>query len=314
MEVGVDNSPENVGVAMEFPAVDGDGLSSPRTVPPRLRRRLTETKASPSSVEKIEAKLRDADLRRQKFYEHLSSKARPKPRSPPQSGDLEILGQRLQAKLLAAEQKRSSVLAKEQLRLAKLDQLRQAARTGVELRVKKECAELGTKVELRVRQAETNRMRILKAYRQRRAISRERTSQYLIRRITREHKYKECVGTAISQKWAAAKKKRLGLLEADMERAHARLLQVRKVAKFVSQKREIERRRLRESLEDKLQRAKRQRAEYLMRRAKVHNSIGANWTKKMQKQADYLSRKLARCWRNFSSGKPPFNWPRITLF
>lgn len=65
MEVGVDNSPEIVGVAMEFPVVDGAGLSSPPTLPPRLRRRLTETKASPSSVEEIEAKLRDADLRRQ---------------------------------------------------------------------------------------------------------------------------------------------------------------------------------------------------------------------------------------------------------
>ncbi|KAI3498351.1 hypothetical protein L1887_34124 [Cichorium endivia] len=47
MEVGVDNSPEIVGVAMEFPVVDGAGLSSPPTLPPRLRRRLSETKASP---------------------------------------------------------------------------------------------------------------------------------------------------------------------------------------------------------------------------------------------------------------------------
>ncbi|KAJ0644932.1 putative T-complex 11 protein [Helianthus annuus] len=306
MEVGVDNSPENVGVAMEFPAVDGEGLSSPPVMPPRLRRRLTETKASPSSVEEIESKLRDADLRRQKFYEHLSSKARIRPRSPLQSAYNEDLGQRLHAKLLAAEQKRSSILAKAQLRLAKLDQLRQAARTGVEVRVKKECAELGTKVELRARQAETNRMRILRAYRQRRATLRERTSQSLTRRIARESKYKECVGAAISQKRAAAEKKRLELLEADMERAHARLLQVRKVAKFVSQKREIERRRLRESLEDKLQRAKRQRAEYLMHRAKLLNSVGANWTKKTQKQADYLSRKLARCWRKFLKRKTTF--------
>ncbi|XP_023730256.1 uncharacterized protein LOC111877988 [Lactuca sativa] len=299
MEVGVDNSPEIVGVAMEFPVVDGAGLSSPPTLPPRLRRRLTETKASPSSVEEIEAKLRDADLRRQKFYEHLSSKARPKPRSPPQSAYEENLGQRLQAKLLAAEQKRSSILAKAQLRLAKLDQLRQAARTGVKVRVKKECQELGTKVELRVRQAETNRMRILKAYRQRRATLRERTSESLIRRIARESKYKERVCAAICQKRAAAEQKRLGLLEADMEKAHARLLQVRKVAKLVSQQREIERRRLRETLEDKLQRAKRQRAEYLMQRARLHNTIGANWSKKMQNQADNLSRKLARCWRKF---------------
>ncbi|KVH88592.1 T-complex 11 [Cynara cardunculus var. scolymus] len=107
MEVGVGNSPETGGVAMEFPVFDGAELSSPPTVPPRLRRRLTETKSSgsPSSVEEIEAKLRNADLRRQKFYESLSSKARPKRRSP-QYANGHNLGQRLEAKLQAAEQKR----------------------------------------------------------------------------------------------------------------------------------------------------------------------------------------------------------------
>lgn len=149
---------------------------------------------------------------------------------------------------------RLSILAKAQLRLAKLDELRQAARTGVEVRVKKECAELGTKVQSRVQQAESNRMRLLKAYRQRRATLKERTSQSLLRRIARESKYKERVRAAIYQKRAAAEKKRLGLLEADKKKAQARLLQVRKAAKSVSQQREIESRRLRESLEDKLQR------------------------------------------------------------
>ena len=43
----------------------------------------------------------------QKFYESLSSKARPKPRSLSQSPSRdEDLGQRLEAKLQAAEQKR----------------------------------------------------------------------------------------------------------------------------------------------------------------------------------------------------------------
>ncbi|PWA97493.1 T-complex protein 11 [Artemisia annua] len=99
-------------------------------------------------------------------------------------------------------------------------------------------------------------------------------------------------GASCEVKRAAAEKKRLGLLKADMEKAHARLLQVRTVAKFVSQQREIERSRLRESLEEKLQRlskcaamqAKRQRAEYLMQRAKLHSSVGVYWTKKMQNQ------------------------------
>lgn len=54
------------GIAMDFPVTDdGAGLCSPPMIPPRLWRRLSETKAySPSSVEEIEAKLRDAGLRR----------------------------------------------------------------------------------------------------------------------------------------------------------------------------------------------------------------------------------------------------------
>lgn len=289
------------GVAMEFPFSDDSTLSHPR-VPPRLRRRLFECKTSPATVEEIEAKLRDADLRRQKFYENLSNKARTKPRSPPPSSpNEEDLGLRLEAKLQAAEQKRLSMLAKAQMRLARLDELRQAAKTGVEMRFKKEQEELGSKVESRVQQAEANRMLILKAYKQRRASVKERTSQSLLRRMARENKYKERVCATMSQKRLAAENKRLGLLEAEKRRACARTLQVRKVAKSVSHMREIERRKMKDNLEDRLQRAKRQRAEYLRQRGRLHNSIGVNWNATMQKRADLLSRKLARCWRRFLS-------------
>ncbi|KAA8536558.1 hypothetical protein F0562_029036 [Nyssa sinensis] len=302
MEVGVEwpETGSMTGIAMDFPVSDWTTASSPPRMPRRLRRRLLDSKTSPSTVEEIEAKLRDADLRRQKFYEMLSSKARPKPRSPSHSSSHEEdLGQRLEAKLQAAEQKRLSILAKAQMRLAKLDELRQAAKTGVEMRFKKERAELGTKVESRFQQAEANRMLILKAHRQRRATQKERTSQSLLRRMARESKYKERVRTAIYQKRAAAERKRLGLLEAEKKRAHARVLQVRKVAKFVSHQREIERRKMKDKLEDRLQRAKRQRAEYLRQRGRLHNSVSVNWNKKMHMQADLLSRKLARCWRRF---------------
>ncbi|PWA36289.1 O-fucosyltransferase family protein [Artemisia annua] len=47
---------------MEIPFFD---CSSPPCVPARIRRRLTESKTSYSTVEEIEAKLRNADLRRQ---------------------------------------------------------------------------------------------------------------------------------------------------------------------------------------------------------------------------------------------------------
>ena len=60
------------GIAMEFPAGDEDSFSSPPRLPKRLRRRLLDAECkSPSTVEEIEAKLRDADLRRHvslRFY------------------------------------------------------------------------------------------------------------------------------------------------------------------------------------------------------------------------------------------------------
>ncbi|KAK8616375.1 hypothetical protein V6N13_017927 [Hibiscus sabdariffa] len=282
-------------VAMEFPATETPSFSR---VPRRIRKRLLSECKTPT-VEEIEAKLRHADLRRQQFIESVSSKARSKPRSPSRSSsNEEDLGQRLEARLQAAEQKRLDMLAKAQLRLAKLDELRQAAKTGVEKRVEKEREKLGTKVESRFQQAEANRMLILKAYSQRRATRNERSSQSLSRRMVRESKYKERVRAAIHQKRVDAEKKRLSLLEEEKKKACARFLQARRVAKSISHQREVERRRMRDKLEDKLQRARRQRAEYLMQRARTHKSIQVNYTR-MHKQADLLSRKLARCWRQF---------------
>ncbi|XP_059451407.1 uncharacterized protein LOC132182231 isoform X1 [Corylus avellana] len=300
MAAGVESSSSAEEGNPVAPAIMDDSASfsnsSPR-LPPRLRRRLLECKTSPrSTVEDIQARLRDADLRRQQYYEKLSSKARQKPRSPSRSSSSEEdLGQRLEAKLQAAEQKRLSILAKAQMRLARLDELRQAAKSGVQLRHEKEREKLGSKVESRVQQAEANRMLMLKAYKQRRATLKERSSQSLLRRMARDSKYKERVRAAIQQKRAAAEMKRLGLLEAEKKRARARMLQVRRVAKSVSHQREVERRRMRDQLEDRLQRAKRQRAEYLRQRGRLHGSGHAKWNK----QADHLSRKLARCWRRF---------------
>ncbi|XP_022867788.1 uncharacterized protein LOC111387460 [Olea europaea var. sylvestris] len=288
-------------VAMEFPASDGAMSCSPPTMPSWLRRRLSESKTPPpSTVEEIEARLRDADLRRQKFYENLSSKARPKPRSPSRcSSHEDDLGQRLDAKLQAAEEKRLSILTNAQMRLAKLDELRQAAKIEAEMRLRKKRAELSTKVEMRVQQAEANRMLILKAYKQRRATLKERTSQSLLRRMAKESKYKERVCTAICQKRAAAEKKRLALLEAEKRRVRARVLEVRKVARSISHQREIERKEMKNKLEDRLQRARRQRAEYLKQRGKPQNFVCYEWNITQEQEADILSRKLARCWRKF---------------
>lgn len=149
---------------------------------------------------------------------------------------------------------RLSILANAQKRLAMLDELRQVAKTIVERRKEKEREELGKEVATRAQQAEANRMLILKAYRQRRATLMERSSMSLVRKMAWENKYKEHVRAAISQKRAAAEKKRLGLLEAEMKRARARVLEARRVAMSVSQQRELERMKMRDKLEDRMQR------------------------------------------------------------
>ena len=140
------------------------------------------------------------------------------------------------------------------MRLARLDEMRQAAKNGVEMRVEKQRGELGMKVKSRVQQAEENRLLILKSCRQRRAAKKERTAQSLMRRMIQESKYKECVHAAIHQKRVAAERKRLGLLEAERLKAHARLLQVQKAAKSVYTQREMERIKKKDQLEDRLKR------------------------------------------------------------
>ncbi|KAF0893174.1 hypothetical protein E2562_023198 [Oryza meyeriana var. granulata] len=287
-------------VAMEIPVEEGSSslAAAAGRMPPRIRRRLLEGSRSgvgPTSAEEIEAKLKEAELRRQQFHEWVSCKARKKPRSPSWSSQEEDQGQRLEAKLQAAEQKRLSLLAKAQNRLAKLDELRQAAKNVVEMRIEKEREELETRVESRVRQAEANRMRLLHAHMQRRAAMKERTARSLVRKAISERKYMERVRSSILQKRSAAEKKRLALLEAEKRKAKARLLHVQQAAKSVCSQRETERTKLKEQLESKLQRAKRQRAEYLKQRGSPRSSAHADYIK----YADFLSTKLARCWRRF---------------
>lgn len=291
------------GVALSFPVNDDAAASSsssqPPKVPRRLRRRLLEPK-SPSTAEEIDAKLRGANLRRQQYHELLLSKARPKWKSPqqsssPQEGDL---GQQLEAKLNAAEQKRLSILAKAQMSLARRDELRQAAKTGTEMRFEKERHEHGMKVELRVQQAEANRVLLLKASQQQRMAKRERAAQSLRQKMIQDSKYKECVRTAILRKRAAAETKRLGLLEAEKRKAHAMVLKVQQVANSLYTKREFERVRMKDQLEDRLQRAKKQRAEYLRQRRSPRDPVHLIPATKYDHE-QYLSRKLARCWRQF---------------
>ena len=149
---------------------------------------------------------------------------------------------------------RLSLLAKEQSRLAKLDELRQAAKNDAETRFEREREELGMRVELRVRQAEKNRMELLHARLQRRAALEERTKRFFVQRLTWENKYRERVRSAIQQKRTAAEKRQSGLLESEKRRAQVRLLQVQVAAKTASNQKETERGKLKEQLEDKLQR------------------------------------------------------------
>ncbi|KAL2520208.1 T-complex protein 11 [Forsythia ovata] len=288
--------------ALYIPATDDNTASSQLLTTPklprRLLRRLLECKSPPISAQDIDAKLRDANLRRQQFYESLSSKARTNSRSRACSSSKEKgTGGQLETKLNAAEQKRLSILKNIQNRLARTDELRQAAKNGAEMCFTRKCDELGAKVKSRVHQAEVNRMVLLKVCRQRRAAKRERAAQLLMRKMIQESNYKECVRAALHQKRAAAENKRLGLLEAEKSRARARSLKVQRVANSVYNQRETERNKLKNRLEDRLQRAKRLRTEYLRMRASFHFPSRAS--SEMIKHGELLSSKLARCWRRF---------------
>ncbi|KAF8106708.1 hypothetical protein N665_0135s0051 [Sinapis alba] len=294
--------PERLGgISLSFPTNEDDTAtaSSPKTLPRRLRRRLLEPK-SPVSAEDIDSKLRDADLRRQHYYESLSTKARPKTRSP-RSAPVEELSQRLESKLNAAEQKRLSILEKDLARLAKLDEAREAAKNGLVQRVEKKRDELETKVEERVQKAEKNRMLLFKAMAQRRAAKRQRAAQSLMQRAIQDNRYKESVRAAIYQKRAAAESKRMGILEAERRRANTRLRQVFGAASSVQSQKEAERRKMKDRLEERLQRAKKLKAQYLRRRRGVNNARQRSET--MRKKQEYLVRMLERCWRRFAMYK-----------
>ncbi|KAH0660652.1 hypothetical protein KY285_029259 [Solanum tuberosum] len=297
IESATPKSDHVAGMGLYIPVNDSNNATA-SFLPRRLRRRLLETK-TPSIItaQDIETKLKDAELRRQQFYELLSSKARPKLRSSTcslsQDGELR---KQLEAKLLAAEKKRLSILVKVQKRLARLDELRQAAKNAVEMRFEKERDELGNKVESRAQRAELNRRVLLKC-RQRKAAKRERISQLLTRRVMQESKYRECVQAAIHQKRAAAEKKRLGFLEAERSKARARILQVKQIANSVYSQREIERIRLKDQLENRLQKAKRLRAEYLKQRRSLLSSRRS--CSDIIAWGEFLSINVARCWRRF---------------
>ncbi|KAJ8759262.1 hypothetical protein K2173_006782 [Erythroxylum novogranatense] len=142
---------------------------------------------------------------------------------------------------------------------------------------KKQCEQLGPKVKSRVQQAEANRILLLKASTQRRA------AESLRKKLARERKYKECIYEAIYRK-------------PEKKRAHDRLLKVQQVAWFVCNKREIERERMKDMLDDRLE--KKQRTGYLRQRRNL-NTHQSSKSKMMNEQGEYLSRKLAWCWRRF---------------
>ncbi|KAH7432918.1 hypothetical protein KP509_07G046100 [Ceratopteris richardii] len=288
--------PPSPGIAFEVEMSD-IAMSPPASVPKRVRRRLLETPEgrcrSPSSLPEIQAKLKEAESRRRQFHEWLASKARPIIKKFSHSLQNEELAERLQTKLAAAEQKRLELISQEQTRLARLEELRAAARTEVQLRAEREREELESRVESRVQQAATNRLALLEAEKQRRALAHEKVAQTSLIRTTLEGKDRERVEALralICKRIAAADEKRENLLRAEKFRAQAAVLQARRVAKAVRRKRELELRNKKELLEARLQRAKRLRAEYLGQRGGCH---------KMKKYGERLCRKLTRCWRQF---------------
>ena len=132
-----------------------------------------------------------------------------------------------------------------------------AAKTETQLRMEREREELGCKVELRVHQAEANRLALLELEKQRRAAAHERLAQSAVTRTNQEGKDRERIEAlrlAICQKIAAAEEKRACLLEAEKSRAQATVLQARRVAQEVVRERELKLRKKKEKLEARLQR------------------------------------------------------------
>ncbi|RZC81952.1 hypothetical protein C5167_044533 [Papaver somniferum] len=97
----------------------------------------------------------------------------------------------------------------------------------------------------------------------------------------RYEKEREKLGTKVESRVQQAEENRMLLLKARRQSRAA-----------------VKERRDQSLLEDRLQRAKSQRAEYLRQRGSPHTSVRVNWYN-MHKQGDFLSRKLARCWRRF---------------
>lgn len=97
-------------------------------------------------------------------------------------------------------------------------------------------------------------MLLFKAMAQRRAAKRQRAAQSLMQRAIQDNRYKESVRAAIYQKRAAAESKRMGILEAERRRANTRLRQVFGAASSVQSQKEAERRKMKDRLEERLQR------------------------------------------------------------
>lgn len=297
----------NPGTGIAFDIEISECISSNSPVPKWLRQRLEENlECKAKSLEDIESRLKEADLRRQQFHEWLANKARPKRKvSPPHSPKSSIgLAQRLEAKLSAAEQKRAELQAQEQMRLARIHELRLAAKTETQLRMEREREELGCKVESRVHQAEINRLALFEVEKQRIAAAHERLAQSAAMRTNQEEKDRERIEAlrlAIYQKIAAAEEKRACLLEAEKNRAQATVLQARRVAQEVVRERELELMKKREKLEARLQRARGQRAEFLRQRGGCRGSSHTHAQK--IKNGDRLCRKLTRCWRQFRQSR-----------
>ncbi|GAQ81499.1 T-complex protein 11 [Klebsormidium nitens] len=99
--------------------IEMEGQGSP--IPKGLEKRLAERSeiARPYSNEEIDQKLILAEKRRKEFLDWLSNKAKPKQKSPvPVSFSSEELAAKLEARLSAAEAKRTELLARDQDRLA----------------------------------------------------------------------------------------------------------------------------------------------------------------------------------------------------
>eukprot|EP00897_Mesotaenium_endlicherianum_P000360 jgi/Mesen1/10324/ME000797S09806 len=279
----------------------------PKRLLERLQQQLEERSRAVATLDRIEAKLKEAHARRISNRELLASRVRAARAAKvvPTEKQRTELAQRLAARLTAAQQKRDARQREEQQRRADVQSARQLAACEAQSRLEQRTTLLARQLELRAARSHTNRAAILEAEMQRAARAAGRMAQSSsqraeIARLDKERAAK--LAEVLSQRMATAVHRREAWISLKRDRLAASSAQVRQVAASVWQRREEDRRQRRAELAASLERATGKRNEILRSRGSRNLRVRNRFlTAKFQKER--LVRRLAKCWSEFKEEK-----------